>query len=592
MSYNGSGTFNINTAGQPVVTGTVISSTAFNALTADLGTGLSTAITKNGQTTVTANIPFNGYKLTGIAVATASGDALSYGQAATVSALTDSALTSGRVPYASTAGLFVDSANLTFNGTTLTAAGFSGPISGVVTSTSITDSGLTSGRVTYATTGGLLTDSANLTFNGTTLTANTIGAFTLSGTVAGGGNQLNNVVIGTTTPLAGAFTTLTTSSTVTHNGGTANGVTYLNGSKVLTSGSALTWDTTNFNIVPNAAGSYTNTINLSGSSSNGTKGHIGQFADSLYLTSNYYYSSGQNVDTATYGSAGLLLTSGTTTTSYIGFGITAAGGSGLSEQMRLTSTGLGIGTSSPAGALDVIGRAYIKPPSNSYALSLGYSSTSDFYYIGTSANTTPDLIFTNSAVVERMRLTDSGNLLVGTTSGSDRLTVNGTSASFSSPSGSCTVGIAGQNASGANAVLNLTCPGSNSGSITYIRNTSLIQVQNGGSGGVTLASGGIAWIAVSDERKKENLVPIANAITKVSSLRSVTGNYIADVDKKSRAFLIAQDVEAVLPEAVDKSDPDVMGLAYTDVIPLLVAAIKEQTVLINSLKARLDAANL
>ena len=58
MSYNGSGTFNINTAGQPVVTGTVISSTAFNALTADLGTGLSTAITKDGQTVATALIPF------------------------------------------------------------------------------------------------------------------------------------------------------------------------------------------------------------------------------------------------------------------------------------------------------------------------------------------------------------------------------------------------------------------------------------------------------------------------------------------------------------------------------------------------------
>ena len=58
MSYNGSGTFNINSAGQPVVTGTVISSTAFNALTADLGTGLSTAITKDGQTVATARIPF------------------------------------------------------------------------------------------------------------------------------------------------------------------------------------------------------------------------------------------------------------------------------------------------------------------------------------------------------------------------------------------------------------------------------------------------------------------------------------------------------------------------------------------------------
>jgi hypothetical protein len=58
MSYNGSGTFQINTSGQPVVAGTVISSTAFNALTADLATGLSTAITKDGQTTATARIPF------------------------------------------------------------------------------------------------------------------------------------------------------------------------------------------------------------------------------------------------------------------------------------------------------------------------------------------------------------------------------------------------------------------------------------------------------------------------------------------------------------------------------------------------------
>jgi len=58
MSYNGSGTFVINTTGQPVVLGTVISSTAFNSLTADLATGLSTAITKDGQTATTARIPF------------------------------------------------------------------------------------------------------------------------------------------------------------------------------------------------------------------------------------------------------------------------------------------------------------------------------------------------------------------------------------------------------------------------------------------------------------------------------------------------------------------------------------------------------
>jgi hypothetical protein len=80
MSYNGSGTFLINTAGQPVVSGTVISSTAFNALTADLATGLSTAITKDGQTTVTANIPMGTYKFTGLGAGTAATDSANLSQ--------------------------------------------------------------------------------------------------------------------------------------------------------------------------------------------------------------------------------------------------------------------------------------------------------------------------------------------------------------------------------------------------------------------------------------------------------------------------------------------------------------------------------
>lgn len=80
MSYNGSGTFQINTSGQPVVAGTVISSTAFNALTADLANGLSTAITKDGQTTVTNNIPMAGFKITGLGAATVGTDAARYSQ--------------------------------------------------------------------------------------------------------------------------------------------------------------------------------------------------------------------------------------------------------------------------------------------------------------------------------------------------------------------------------------------------------------------------------------------------------------------------------------------------------------------------------
>jgi hypothetical protein len=80
LSYNGSGTFQINTSGQPVVAGTVISSTAFNSLTSDLANGLTTAITKDGQTTVTANIPLAGFKITGLGAATVGTDAVRYSQ--------------------------------------------------------------------------------------------------------------------------------------------------------------------------------------------------------------------------------------------------------------------------------------------------------------------------------------------------------------------------------------------------------------------------------------------------------------------------------------------------------------------------------
>ena len=47
--------------------------------------GLSNVICKDGQTTITADIPFNGHKITGLAVATATNDALSYGNTATFS---------------------------------------------------------------------------------------------------------------------------------------------------------------------------------------------------------------------------------------------------------------------------------------------------------------------------------------------------------------------------------------------------------------------------------------------------------------------------------------------------------------------------
>jgi hypothetical protein len=112
-----------------------------------------------------------------------------------------------------------------------------------------------------------------------------------------------------------------------------------------------------------------------------------------------------------------------------------------------------------------------------------------------------------------------------------------------------------------------------------------------GTYGVYLTNTGNSWSAVSDERMKTIIEPIQNASAKVATLRTVMGYYSADTTQTRRPFLIAQDVQAVLPEAVNVQNVETgtLGMSYTDTIPLLVAAIKEQQELITSLTVRVAA---
>jgi len=87
MSFNGSGTYSLP-AGNPVTTGTTISSTWANSTLSDIASALTNCVTRDGQSPPTANVPMGGYKLTGLGQATATGDALGWGKNASIVDLT------------------------------------------------------------------------------------------------------------------------------------------------------------------------------------------------------------------------------------------------------------------------------------------------------------------------------------------------------------------------------------------------------------------------------------------------------------------------------------------------------------------------
>ena len=79
MSRNGSGTYTLP-AGNPVVTGTTISSSWANTTLSDIQSALTQSIAADGQTPITGSLAMGGNKITGMGTATASGDAVEFAQ--------------------------------------------------------------------------------------------------------------------------------------------------------------------------------------------------------------------------------------------------------------------------------------------------------------------------------------------------------------------------------------------------------------------------------------------------------------------------------------------------------------------------------
>jgi hypothetical protein len=117
----------------------------------------------------------------------------------------------------------------------------------------------------------------------------------------------------------------------------------------------------------------------------------------------------------------------------------------------------------------------------------------------------------------------------------------------------------------------------NSGSAT----TGAIVVSGGiGCGGNIYASGDVT--AYSDAALKTNVATIDGGLDKVMALRGITFERIADGSVSTG--VIAQDVAAVLPEAVATDENGVMAVKYGNLVGLLIEAIKDLKEEVNELK--------
>lgn len=305
-----------------------------------------------------------------------------------------------------------------------------------------------------------------------------------------------------------------------------------------------------------------------------------------------------NVD----GTAASPANTGTDTNTGIFYGTDIVGiSTGGSERVRVDASGnVGIGTTSPASSLAVdngtitvtrygsTGAVVCRSASGTQSSPTAISSSTQLGQIvfrgydgsayrntglitgssdgAISSTSSPGFIQFSTvpsgsiSLSERMRIASNGQMLLGTTTNSGR----SPPLIISNDSGTTNWAVG---------------PSSGGSTQFYV---------SAGAGVYLSSTSATSWTANSDERLKNITGKIENALDAISTLTPAKFTWKSDETNTPQVGLIAQEVEKVLPEVVDKNADGYLGVRYTETIPLLVAAIQEQQTIINNLKARIE----
>jgi hypothetical protein len=128
------------------------------------------------------------------------------------------------------------------------------------------------------------------------------------------------------------------------------------------------------------------------------------------------------------------------------------------------------------------------------------------------------------------------------------------------------------------------------GGIIYVKSGSTIRASIDQSGNGYFTGDLTTFGTASDERLKENIVPLTSCLEKTLQLNGVMFNY-KDRPEDTIPGVIAQEVEKVLPEAVyniEIEDETYKAVRYPQLVPMLIEAIKELTEKVNTLENRLN----